>query len=240
MLSNIRIILVEPTHPGNIGAAARAMKTMGLGELYLVNPQCGIDQQAIRMAAGADDVLQQANTVATLQHALQGIVLSFGTSARQRSLPWPLCSPRECADQIVAAQSAQVALVFGREHAGLTNDELALCQTHVHIDTNEAFSSLNLAAAVQVLCYDCRVACQAAKCEAPEPPQHDPAEAPATSDELAGLMDHFKNVLIKLNILDPSHPKLLLRRLYRMFHRARLKKIEINILRGILKAMDGQ
>lgn len=241
MLENVRIVLVEPTHPGNIGAAARAMKTMGISHLFLVNPQCELDQRATQMAAGADDLLQTVCVVGSLSEALRDVEYAYATSARQRSLEWPLCSPRECAEQAQASlRSAPVAFVFGREHAGLTNDELAVCQSHVHINTNEAFSSLNLAAAVQVICYELRVADQSSNSPVSLPDDSevsDPGEAWASGEEVVHFMNSLENVLVHLSILDPKHPKLLMRRLYRLFHRSRLKKNEINILRGIFKAI---
>ncbi len=241
MLQNARIVLVEPTHPGNIGAAARAMKTMGLSQLYLVNPRCTLDQRAMQMAAGADDLLQGACVVDSMSEALRDVEFAFATSARQRSLEWPLCTPRECAEQAVKSLHAPVAFVFGREHAGLTNDELAVCQSHVHINTDETFSSLNLAAAVQVICYELRVASRSDQLSVLSRTEiSDPGEAWASGEEVVHFMDHMEQVLIKLNVLDPKHPKLLMRRLYRLFHRSRLKKNEINILRGVFKALDNK
>ena len=241
MLENARIVLVEPTHPGNIGAAARAMKTMGISQLYLVNPQCELDQRAIQMAAGADDLLESACTVEVLPRALRGVEYAFATSARQRSLEWPLCSPRECAEQASTLMgSATVAFVFGREHAGLTNDELAVCQSHVYINSNAAFSSLNLAAAVQVICYELRATIINAKerdLSSPIAEGSDPGEAWASGEEVVSFMESMEDALVYLNVLDQKHPKLLMRRLYRLFHRSRLKKNEINILRGIFKAV---
>ena len=241
MLENVRIVLVEPTHPGNIGAAARAMKTMGISQLYLVNPQCELDQRATQMAAGADDLLQNACIVDYLSEALRNVEYAYATSARQRSLEWPLCSPRECAEQAqTTLSSAPVAFVFGREHAGLTNDELAVCQFHVHINTNDTFSSLNLAAAVQVICYELRMATQPMQDAVSLPSDFevsDPGESWASGEEVVHFMNSLEGVLVHLNVLDPKHPKLLMRRLYRLFHRSRLKKNEINILRGVFKAI---
>lgn len=235
MLNAVRIVLVEPTHPGNIGAAARAMKTMGLSQLVLVNPVSFPHQAATSRAAGADDVLQHAQVVNSLAEALENVVLVFGTSARPRSLEWPLCSPRECATQVLSHSKGGVALVFGREHAGLTNEELALCHVKVQVATDPEFSSLNLAAAVQILCYELRMAwleSGAGPVEAvPESIEL------ASADELMGFINHLEQTLIRIKVLNPDHPKMLMRRLQRLFYRTRLEKTEVNILRGILKAM---
>ena len=153
MLDNIRVVLVNTSHPGNIGGAARAMKNMGLSRLVLVEPRDFPSPEAEARASGASDVLESAQVVATLEEALVGCTVVLGTSARDRSLPWPLVDPRECGEKVIAeaGQGKEIALVFGREHAGLTNDELQRCHFHVHIPSSPDFSSLNLAAAVQVL-----------------------------------------------------------------------------------------
>lgn len=159
MLQNIRIVLVETSHTGNMGSVARAMKTMGLTNLWLVNPLVKPDSQAIATAAGASDVIGNAQIVDTLDEALAGCSLVVGTSARSRTLPWPMLDPRECGLKSVAeGQHAPVALVFGRERVGLTNDELQKCHYHVAIAANPEYSSLNLAMAVQVIAYEVRMA----------------------------------------------------------------------------------
>jgi len=248
-LNKIRVILVQPSHPGNIGAAARAMKVMGISELYLVNPKLFPNEAAIRMAAGADDILQQAVVVSSLPEALGGVVMAFATSARSRHLEWPMCSPKECGEQAAKESQGTVALVFGREHAGLTNDELSLCHKHVHINTDPGFSSLNLAAAVQVLCYEVRMACLELSLIKDEGQNikeisgrivNDPNEALAHHDEVLSFMNYLEQLLVKINVLNPDHPKMLMKRLYRLFARARLKKNEINILRGIFKSLDNK
>ena len=158
MLQNIRIVLVETSHTGNMGSVARAMKTMGLTNLWLVNPLVKPDSQAIALAAGASDVIGNAQIVDTLDEALAGCSLVVGTSARSRTLPWPMLDPRECGLKSVSeAEQAPVALVFGRERVGLTNDELQKCHYHVAIAANPEYSSLNLAMAVQVISYEVRM-----------------------------------------------------------------------------------
>lgn len=232
-LSNIRIVLVNPSHPGNIGAAARAMKNMGLSHLYLVSPETFPHIDAIVRAAGADDLLANAVVVDDFTKALAGCELVLGTSARTRHLPWPLCNPRESAEIIFQHSQHQVAIVFGRERSGLTNDELALCHYHVHIPTNAEYSSLNLAAAVQVIVYELHMAGLIS-----QPSSNEQAPELATADQVAGFYQHLESTLMNLEFLDPKQPKLLMQRLQRLFNRAQLETKELNILRGILTAVD--
>ena len=231
MKINIRIVLVNTSHPGNIGAAARAMKNMGLSELVLVEPATFPHADATARASGADDLLQGAKVCDSLAEAIDGCTLVFGASARLRSLPWPIVEPREMAQQVVT-ESAQspVAIVFGREHSGLTNAELEACNALVHIPCNQDFSSLNIAAAVQVLCYEVNLAAGAGTAKA-----EDDSEI-ATSDELERFHQHLEETLVEIDFLDPDKPRLLMRRLKRLFNRARLEQTEVNILRGILTA----
>ncbi len=233
-LSNIRVVLVETTHPGNIGAVARAMKNMGLEKLYLVAPRRFPHAEASARASGADDLLSAAVVCETLEASLSGCMLVFGASARLRTIAWPQLDPRQCA-QLVSAMdgAAEVALVFGREHAGLTNEELEQCHYLVHIPTNPEFCSLNLAAAVQVMAYEARVACCS---DAPSGRSNFPGGQLATADELAGFYCHLEQAIIDIGFLDPDNPRLLMRRLRRLFNRSRLEKMELNILRGILAA----
>jgi len=231
MKGNIRIVLVNTSHPGNIGAAARAMKNMGLSQLVLVEPMLFPNADATARASGADDILQRAKVCDSLAEAIEGCKLVFATSARMRSLPWPLVEPREMAQQVItAAEQAPVAIVFGREHSGLTNVELEACNALVHIPCNEAFSSLNIAAAVQVLCYEVNLATGAATA------LPDDDSDIATSDEIERFHQHLEKTLIELDFLDPDKPRLLMRRLKRLYNRARLEQTEVNILRGILTA----
>jgi TrmH family RNA methyltransferase len=236
MLQNIRIVLVDTSHPGNIGAAARAMKNMCLQRLVLVSPQLYPHEEATSRASGADDVLQQAQVVQSLDEALTGCRLVVGTSARARSVNWPVVSPRQAAAKIVE-ESAQgdVALVFGRERSGLSNEELDRCTFLVHIPTNEAYSSLNLGAAVQVLSYEVY--------------QHhlgdvmaelDQPRDLATAEMLQGFHHHLEQALDDVGFTANKQSEKLLRRLRSLFQRARLDKDEVNILRGILSAMQGR
>ncbi|MEE4747347.1 tRNA (cytosine(32)/uridine(32)-2'-O)-methyltransferase TrmJ [Pseudomonas alliivorans] len=238
MLQNIRVVLVGTTHPGNIGGAARAMKNMGLSRLVLVDPRIFPSPDADARASGATDILEGAQVVATLEEALAGCRLVLGTSARDRSLPWPMLDPRASGVKVVeqAGQGAEVALVFGREHAGLTNEELQRCHFHVHIPSDPGFSSLNLAAAVQVLSYEVRMSWLAA-CEQPahdEPFRMAHNAELATMDEMEGFYGHLEATLVAIGFLDPEKPRHLMARLRRLFGRSEVEHSELSILRGIL------
>ena len=235
MLDNIRVVLVNTSHPGNIGGAARAMKNMGLSRLVLVDPRDFPSPEAEARASGASDVLENAQVVATLEEALVGCTVVLGTSARDRSLPWPLVDPRECGEKVIdeAGQGKQIALVFGREHAGLTNDELQRCHFHVHIPSDPDFSSLNLAAAVQVLGYEVRMAWLAGN-RPPAAAAADKTEELATSDEMERFYGHLQDTLVDIAFLDPEKPRHLMARLRRLFGRSAVNKSEMSILRGIL------
>lgn len=228
-LDNIRIVLVGITHPGNIGATARAMKTMGLLQLALVNPKQFPCAEATVRAAGADDVLAQAWVGDDFAESLRGYHLIIGTSARRRHIAWPTLTPRECAEKI-AVSAGKVALVFGREHAGLTNQELDRCHYLVQIPTQAHFSSLNIAAAVQILAYEIFI--QQSNSLLKE------AHCPASAEIMLGFYQHLEQALIEIGFLDPQKPKRLTRRLQRLFNRAQPDDIEINILRGILTAIQ--
>lgn len=237
MLQNIRVVLVGTTHPGNIGGAARAMKNMGLSRLVLVEPRVFPSPEADARASGADDILASTQVVASLEEALVGCSLVLGTSARDRSLPWPMLDPRESGVKVVeqAAQGQEVALVFGREHAGLTNEELQRCHYHVHIQSNPEFSSLNLAAAVQVLSYEVRMAWLAAAEQASvavDAPGRDVELA--TMDEMEGFYAHLEQTLVAIGFLDPEKPRHLMARLRRLYARSEVERPELSILRGIL------
>jgi TrmH family RNA methyltransferase len=240
VLENIRVVLVNTSHPGNIGGAARAMKNMGLSRLVLVDPVEFPSSEAVARASGATDVLDSAQVVITLEEALVGCNLVLGTSARDRRIPWPLLDPRECgvATCEQAAQGGEVALVFGREYAGLTNEELQRCHFHVHIPSDPEFSSLNLAAAVQVLAYEVRMAWLAANNQ-PSKQQKFEATAvhssqPVTADELESFYAHLEQALVEIRFLDPAKPRHLMTRLRRLYGRSQVSKLEMNILRGIL------
>jgi tRNA/rRNA methyltransferase len=231
-LSNLRIVLCQTSHPGNIGAAARAMKTMGLHQLYLVSPESFPDAHATAMATGAADLLETAHVCSTLEEALTGCVLVIGLSARKRQLSHELLAVRPAAERALGiAKSQQVALVFGTEMSGLSNTELDLCQLLAMIPTNPDFSSLNLAAAVQVVCYELRMAALAGDtADITKPPM-----PLATSDEIEGFYKHLEETLVQIGFLNPAEPKKLMQRVRRIYARANLEKEEVNILRGILK-----
>lgn len=233
MLDQIRIVLVETTHPGNIGGAARAMKNMGLARLSLVNPLYFPHAEATARASGADDLLAAAEVHPTLDAALAGCTLVFGTTARARSIPWPAVDPREAAQRaLAAAPQGPVAFVFGREHSGLSNEELDRCNYLLHIPTNPEYASLNLAAAVQVVAYELRMATQQGPVMAAD------ATPLGSAHERELFYGHLEDVLTELRFLDPNNPKHLMRRLRRLFNRAELDRNEINILRGILTAVQ--
>ncbi len=235
MKLDLRVVMVNTTHAGNIGAAARAMKTMALDQLYLVSPRNYPSEEATARASGADDLLEKAVVCGSLEEALAGCTWVVGASARIRSIQWPLLDPRECAVKAVAEGcQGKVALVFGREATGLTNDELDLCHALVHIPTNEAFSSLNVAMAIQVLCYEVMMARRGERVlHAAEP------DFPlATQDEMEGLYAHIEQTLHDIDFLKPERPGNMMRRLRRLFHRARVDQNEVNILRGIMAAVQ--
>ncbi|HFO2053057.1 TPA: tRNA (cytosine(32)/uridine(32)-2'-O)-methyltransferase TrmJ [Klebsiella pneumoniae] len=240
MLQNIRIVLVETSHTGNMGSVARAMKTMGLTNLWLVNPLVKPDSQAIALAAGASDVFGNAQIVDTLDEALAGCSLVVGTSARSRTLPWPMLDPRECGLKSVAeGQHAPVALVFGRERVGLTNDELQKCHYHVAIAANPEYSSLNLAMAVQVIAYEVRMAWLAAQEQAQPAVEHEEAPYPLV-DDLERFYDHLEQTLLATGFIRPNHPGQVMNKLRRLFTRARPESQELNILRGMLASIEQQ
>lgn len=236
LLDRMRVVMVETSHPGNIGAAARAMKTMGLADLWLVAPRDYPSAEATARASGADDVLARARVVDTLSEALADCTLVFGASARLRSLRWPQADARESAEQAVAelaaAPQARVALVFGRERTGLSNEELDLCHRLLHIPSNPQYSSLNVAMAVQIVSYELRMAALDGRHRIGE----ELGEQPVEQAEMERLYAHFEEALIELDFLDPDNPKHLMRRLRRLFNRIRPTRNEVNILRGILSA----
>lgn len=236
-LNRVLIVLVGTTHPGNIGAAARAMKTMGLSRLALVAPKIYPSAEATARAAGADDVLANTKVHEHLQDAVAGCAMVYGTSARLRSLSCPLLEPEQAAGEMLrmAHANADVAVVFGRERTGLTNEELDLCHKMIVIPSNPDFSSLNLAAAVQIIAYElCRQGRGAADGITPDPER----AAPVSSGQLEHLYAHLGEVLVQIGFLDPLKPRRLMRRLRQLFNRAELDQNEYNILRGILTAVQ--
>lgn len=244
-LASVRIVLSHPSHPGNIGAVARAMKTMGLTRLTLVAPKLFPHPEADARASGAADVLAQAVVCETLEQALADTVLVAGMSARRRDLAAPFLWARAGAAELLAAtqratpagkqnnsQFNEVALVFGNETSGLSNEELALCQLPIMIPANPEYSSLNLGSAVQLMCYELRLAALS-----PGTPPSGEAEL-ATADEVEGLHAHLERVAIVSGFLDPAQPKRLMQRLRRLFGRARLEREEVSILRGLLSTFE--
>ena len=238
-LAGVRVVLVEPSHPGNVGAVARAMKTMGLTRLHLVRPRHFPSADATARAAGADDLLVSAKVCGELSEALGDCAWAAATSARARHLPWPELDPAACAREVLARSREEVALVFGRESTGLTNPEIDLCQAVVRIPSDDAFPSLNLGGSVQLLAWELRRALLvgAATDDAPAPPtpvsERDPL---ARLSDLEGFHAHLERTLVDIGYLDPRAPRQLMRRLRRFFNRAGMLRSELNILRGVLRA----
>jgi len=230
--THIRIVLVGTQHPGNIGSAARAMKTMGLARLVLVAPERFPDPEAQALAAGADDLLAGAAIHATLAEAIADCTLVLGCTARSRRVPLPEQGPREAAAIVVAEAlaGAEVALVFGRERTGLDNEELQQCHGAVHIPANPDYSSLNLAAAVQVLAWELRSALLARS----PPAQPEPRDPPATHAELEGLFAQLAQTLEAIDFHKGRAPESAMRKLRRIFLRARPDAREVRLLRGVL------
>lgn len=242
MFDNIRIILVNTTHPGNIGAAARAMKTMGLRQLVLVDPLVFPSAEATAMASGASDLLATARVVPSLEAAIADCSLVVAASARSRHIPWPLMNGRQCGE-VVWAESIKhpVAMVFGREDRGLTNEELRLCNYHVSIPTDDEYGVLNVAAAVQVLAYEVRMAYLSGQQQEESGERLMPVqwvrwdEELATAEDMEQFYQHFEEMLQGIGFLAPDNPRQLMTRIRRMFSRMRLDRLEYNLLRGILK-----
>ena len=232
-LDRVRVVLCDTTHPGNIGAAARALKTMGLSRLYLVVPRHFPHAEADARASNAGDVLAAAQVSASLAEALHGTVFAAALTARGRELSQPALAPRDAAPLVLAeAAAGDVALVFGRESSGLTREQVNLCQRIVHIPANPVYSSLNLAAAVQIMAYELRVAAGAGGLPAPEVCE------PAAFEEVEAFHLHLEQVMRETGFLDPRKPRRLTQRMRRLFTRARLEKEEVSLLRGLLKAMQ--
>lgn len=233
MIESLRIVLVGTQHPGNIGSAARAMKTMGLQRLVLVAPEKYPHADAFALSAGASDVLEAAEVHPTLESALAGCHLVIATTARRRTVPMPELAPSDAARQLVdEAGRGEVALVFGRERTGLENDELQLCHAAVSIPANPDYSSLNLAAAVQVLSYELRMAACAGD-PAGMPAAVDADEVPATFEAMQGFFGHLAELLDDIDFHKGRSPEMVTQRLRRLFLRARPDSRELRILRGI-------
>ena len=231
---SIRIVLVGTTHPGNIGAVARAMKNMGVSDLVLVNPRYFPRGDATARASGATDILESTKVVTTLADALTDCVYVAGASARARTINWPTMGVRDCAERLLTeSKQGKVAAVFGPEKSGLHNDDLDLCHTLLTIPTDPDFSSLNLAMAVQILTYELRVAGAIDR-----GPGFESEAPPASGEEMERFYTHLERVLQDIRFLNPENPRYLMRRLRRLYIRARPDKNEANILRGILTAID--
>lgn len=233
LFERLRFILVETSRPGNIGSAARAIKTMGFSELVLVNPrnpEALADEEAIALASGATDVLSNARIVGTLDEALEGCNFSVALSARLREFSPPVFEPRALAERLVSDAGLQAALVFGNERFGLSNEHVVKCSALVSIPANPAYSSLNLSQAVQVLAYECRVAALGG---AQEHAYVGFRGDLASADQVEGMFRHLEQALVEIEFLDPDNPKKLMPRLRRLFSRAQLETEEVNILRGI-------
>lgn len=234
MLSNIRVVLVGTSHPGNIGSTARAMKTMGLSTLYLAEPRVEPDGQSIALAAGASDILKHLVRVDSLEEAIADCSLVIATSARSRTLDWPMLDPREAGQKLVAeGLKGPVAIVFGRENHGLSNEELQKCNYHVAIPANPEYSSLNLAQAVQIICYETRVAHLAQAEQASE----EIVEYPLALDQ-ERFFEHLERTLLSTGFIIKNHPGQVMTKLRRLFSRARIESQEMNILRGILTSVE--
>jgi len=232
-LARVRIVMVATTHPGNVGAAARAMKTIGHRRLYLVQVGNVPSAEATARAAGADDVLAEAVVCASLAEAVADCRLVLATTARRRSLSWPVLDPRQAAGEILAhARRAEVAVVFGREHSGLSNAELSYCQRVICIPTAADFHSLNVAAAIQLVCYENLIACAPAQLAAAPVA----TALPVDNEEMQRFYAHLQSCMQELGFLDPQHPRQLMHRLRRLFNRALPDKNEMSILRGLLAA----
>lgn len=236
LAARLRIVLVGTQHPGNIGAAARALKTMGLSRLVLVAPEQYPAEEAFRRAAGADDLLGEAPVVATLAEAVADCHYVLGCTARSRRVQLEEHAPRDAAALAVerAGQGAEVALVFGRERTGLSNEELQLCHAAVHIPANPEYSSLNLAAAVQVLSYELRLALLAGRPAAPDSGPVPPDETPVSQAHLEGFFTQLGDTLDAIDFHKGRTPDSAMRKLRRLFHKAHLNEQEVRLLRGIL------
>lgn len=236
MLDRVKVVLVGTSHSGNIGSAARAMKVMGLSRMVLVDPQCQVDAQAIALAAGASEIALNAEIYPTLEAAVADCGLVVGTSARSRTLEWPILEPRQCAEKLIAeAELHPVAVVFGRERTGLTNDELQRCHYHVCVPANPEYSSLNIAMAVQLLSYELRMAWLALK---PNQDPHQVESAYPHHQELERFYQHLQTVITQTEFISAQQPGQVMNKLRRMFTRARPEAQEINMLRGILTAVQ--
>ena len=232
----VQIVLVETSHPGNIGSVARAMKNMGLSRLVLINPKKFPHDEATALAGNAGDVLKATKVFGSIQEAVQNSKIIFATSARERTIEWPVASVKDAAQEInqLVAKNIEVSILFGREDRGLTNDELQLSNKHLIIPAHPDYPVLNIAMSTQVVCYELY---QASNIEPIAPWQDFPEY---TADELQHLIDHFNETVFKLDLIDPKNPKQILTRMERMFRRLYPDQMEGNFLRGFLKAVNNR
>ena len=238
LLKNIRIVLVNTSHPGNIGAAARAMKNMGLSRLTLVEPKDYPSLEAINRSVGAVDILDNAVVVKDLNEAVSGCVWVAGTSARLRTIEWPILEPRECVDKsLEVIEQGDIAIVFGRENSGLTNDEMAKCNVLLHVPTDPDFSSLNLAAAVQVVCYEYRLALLDNKITKKKGNKYR-YDALAKANQVEGMYEHLHDALNYLGFFGKNNSDVVMHRLKGLFNRANVTQRELSIVRGICSAIQ--
>ncbi len=249
-LSHVRIVMVNTTLPANIGSALRAMKTMGLSKLVLVEPKTYPHPDIDALAAGATDLIEQIEIVPTLQEAIQDCHLVFGTSARSRTIPWPLLDARPAAEkslQAVVQNRQEIAVIFGREDRGLTNEELAMANYHVTIPVNSDYGVLNVAQAIQVICYEMRMAAMALteQQENPEATMHVTDEIDmqwdeplVTHEQMEQFYPHIEKMLAEIEFMDPKNPRLLPLRLRRLFGRIQLDRMEYHLLRGIFSRVQ--
>ena len=232
----VQIVLVETSHPGNIGSVARAMKNMGLSRLVLINPKKFPHDEATALAGNAGDVLKVAKVFGSIQEAVQNSKIIFATSARERTIEWPVASVKDAAQEInqLVAENIEVSILFGREDRGLTNEELQLSNKHLIIPAHPDYPVLNIAMSTQVVCYELY---QASNIKPIAPWQDFPEY---TADELQHLIDHFNETVFKLDLIDPKNPKQILTRMERMFRRLYPDQMEGNFLRGFLKAVNNR
>ncbi len=240
LLNKIRIVMVNTSHPGNIGAAARAMKNMGLTRLYLVEPKEYPSLEAISRSVGAVDILDAAVVVDDLSEAISGCVWVAGTSARLRTIEWPILEPRECVENALEKLGqGDIAIVFGNETNGLTNEQMEKCNVLLHIPTNPEFSSLNIAAAVQVVCYEFRQALVQVKTTMVKGSKHR-YDTLANATQLEGMYGHIRESLDHLGFFGSKNPDVMMRRLTGLFSRAETTQREVSIIRGICSAIQGK
>ena len=245
-LDNIRVVMINTSDSGNIGAAARALKTMGLTRLYLVDPKEYPTGKATARASGAGDVLHHAKVVSSLDEAIKGCGLVWGTSARMRSIPWPVVTPRQAAEQVACEHvDTQVAIVFGRENSGMTNEELRKCHYHITIPSNEEYGVLNVASAIQLICYEMRV-----RLLEPDVGSSDESEPQmplsvtkwdtplVTVEDMERFFQHFEQTLLDIDFFDPNTPRQLMTRARRLFSRTRLDRLEMNLMRGFFSKVQ--